>query len=143
MGSSPRQPDPFSPEAVAFRKEELEMQQRMAREEQAFQRAQSQEDREWQEDLESRKALRKQKEEEERIRALREEQGEALDEASEMMAQMADDPDQFYSNMWSSLASGMGSSDRQAYSSGGRRGKKRSSSVIANAFSDFLSNIGS
>jgi 5'-3' exonuclease len=80
----------------------------MAREDMAFQRDEANTQREWEEDLERRKALSSTKEEEARIRALREEQEAAVESGQETAMAMGDmqDTDTANSNMWSSLASG-------------------------------------
>jgi hypothetical protein len=100
--------DPFSPAALATRKKEYEWQLKQARSEQNFQRALAREDREWMDNLEQRKALRKRKEEEARIRALEEQQAEGSEEAWEQADALAADPDQAFANMWASLAQGAG-----------------------------------
>lgn len=135
-GGGGSQPNPFSPEAVAMRKMELESQTAMAREESEFQRSMAREDREWQEDLESKRAMRKQKEEEERIRALRAEQTEVNEEVDAMQHDLDADTDEGYTQMWSSLSSGVGS-NRTARSSVPATPAKRNKSLDS-AFSRFL-----
>lgn len=109
MGGTPTMPDPYSASAVAFREKEMKQQLAMAHEEQKYQRTMAEEEREWQEDLENRRATRKQKEEQERIRKLQGEQRLSGDEASGMIAEGEADVDQRLSNLWSSLATGVGS----------------------------------
>lgn len=108
MPSMPTPPDPYSAEAVGSRQDEYLWQQTMAREDMAFQRDEANTQREWEEDLERRKALSSTKEEEARIRALREEQEAAVESGQETAMAMGDmqDTDTANSNMWSSLASG-------------------------------------
>jgi len=135
MGSNVKMPDPFSPQAVAMRQEELEWQQTMAREEQAFQRTQAIEDREWQEDLESKRGLRKQKEEEERIRALREETEESLGEEEAQQMAESQDPDEAFTDMWTSLSSGV-NGNRSMRSQ--RTPMKKKDKSFVESFSSFL-----
>jgi hypothetical protein len=137
---APKMPDPFSPQAVAMRQEELEMQQTMAREEQSFQRERAQEDREWQEDLESKRGLRKQKEEEERIRALRAEMQESLGEEEAQQMAESQDPDEAFTSMWTSLVSGVAGNRSSQQSVQRPQTKKKS---LGSMFSSFLSGSAS
>jgi len=132
---APQTYNPMSPEAIALRHDEMVHQKEMAREEAAYQRQMAMEDREWQEDLESSRALRKQKEEEERIRALRDEQSNINEEVAEQIAEGQQDVDQQYTQMWSSLSNGVTSGDRtsQAHTTPARSKKRMDS-----AFSSFL-----
>jgi len=135
-GGSFNMPDPFSPQAVAMRQEELQWQQEMARDEQAFQRSRAIEDREWQEDLEDRRALRKQKEEEERIRELKAEQMESLQEVEEEIQANLADEDESYTDMWRSLSTGTSGARNAARSQ--RTGRVKDDRSFADSFSSFL-----
>jgi len=136
-GGAPNVPDPFSARAVAFRREELEQQTAMAREEAEFQRSMAREDREWQEDLENKRAMRKQKEEEERIRALRAEQQEVNEEVDTMLHELGADTDEGYTQMWSSLSTGVGA-NRSAGSIIPLTPNRKKRAIGSDAFSSFL-----
>jgi hypothetical protein len=133
-GQAAAAPNPFSPEAVAMRRMELESQSSMAREEAEFQRGMAREDREWQEDLEFKRSMRKQKEEEERIRALRDEQAEVNEQVDAMMYELDADTDEGYTQMWASLSNGV-SSNRTASSTVNTDTKNN---ALDSAFSRFL-----
>jgi len=131
FGGGGSAPDPFSPQAVEFRKWEREEATKSARAEHEWARAQALEDREWQEDLEDRRATRKQLEEEERIRLIRSEQQQANETVESINEDFGQDADQSFSNMWSSLNSGVSNARSGAQSSG-------TSTGLGNAFTQFL-----
>jgi hypothetical protein len=136
FGGGAQAPDPFSDKAVAFRKWEREEATKSAREEHEWQRSQALEDREWQEDLEDRRATRKQKEEEERIRLLRKEQQQATETVDSMTDNYSQDADQSFTNMWSSLDSGVSGARAQAARSA------KAGTSLGNAFSKYLTGDG-
>mgnify|MGYP001260123429 CR=1 FL=1 len=109
QAAAPVAPDPFSPAALQMRKDEYKFQTQQARMEQTFQRDLAREDREFMESLEERKALRKRKEEEARIKELQDQQEESVDEAFAQQDALAADPEQAFTNMFSSLAKGLSS----------------------------------
>ena len=110
FGGGGSAPDPFSPQAVEFRKWEREEATKSARAEHEWQRAQ---------------AL------EERIRLIRAEQQQANETVESINEDFGQDADQSFSNMWSSLNSGVSNARSGAQSSG-------TSTGLGNAFTQFL-----